>query len=323
MSKKVYITRKIPDVGITMLTDKGYEVDINPNDRVLEQSELIDILSKGNYDAVLSLLTDKIDASVYDAAPSVKIYANYATGFDNLDIPEATKRGVVITNAPAELSSEAVAEHAIALMLSLAARIVEADEFVRQGKYVGWAPMNFIGMDILGKTLGIVGAGRIGQRMAHYSKGLGMNILYSDITRNEQIEKECGAVYCETLEDLLQKSDIVSLHAPLLDSTRHMMNDTRFALMKPTAFLINTARGPLVEEQALEKALTQGIIAGAALDVFEFEPNISPTLVKLQNIILTPHIASASSEARNQMAELAAQNIISFFEGQTPKNIVQ
>ena len=323
MAKTIFVTRKIPDVGIKKLIEKGYDVDINPNDSIPTQEELLGFLKTKPYDAVLSLLTDKIDAKVFDAAPSVKLYANYATGYDNIDIAEAAKRGILVANAPAELTSEAVAEHTLALMLALAARIVEADEFVRQGKYKGWEPMSFIGMDVLGKTLGIVGAGRIGGRVGKYAKGLGMKIIYTDVARNNKFEAECGALYVATLEELLGESDIVTLHVPLLDSTRHLLNAERLKKMKPTAFLINTSRGPVVEESALEEALIRKTISGAALDVFEFEPKISDSLVKLQNIILTPHIASASIEAREQMSELAADNIIDFLEGGQPRNLIK
>lgn len=322
MNKKVFVTRKIPDVGINMLRDHGYEVTVYPKNKVPTQKEIAHFLKRGNYDAVLSLLTDKINAQVFDAAPSVKIYANYATGFDNIDLVEAKKRNIVVTNSPAPQTAESVAEHTVALMLALAARIVEADEFVRRKKYKGWEPMNFVGTDILGKTLGLIGAGRIGERVAYYARGLGMTIVYYDVARNEKIEKECGATYCVTPEDVLTKADVVSLHVPLMDSTRHLINADRLALMKPTSFLVNTARGPVIDEMALEKALKGGVIAGAGLDVFEFEPAIAPGLRKLQNVILTPHIASASLETRNQMAEIAANNIIDFFEGRPPRNQV-
>ena len=169
--------------------------------------------------------------------PRSNMYANYATGFDNIDLVEAKKRGIAVANAPAPQTSESVAEHALALALALAARIVEADEFMRKGKYKGWDPMLFIGMDVLGKTLGIVGVGRIGGKVAHYASGLGLNVIYTDVVRNEQIEKEGGAVYCASLEELLPKADIISIHVPLLDSTHHLINETRLKLMKPTAFL--------------------------------------------------------------------------------------
>jgi glyoxylate reductase len=320
--KKIFITRKIPDVGIKMLKDKGYTVDVYPKDKIMSQNELIRTLKKGSYDGVVSLLTDKIDGKVFDAAPSVKVFANYATGFDNINIIEAKKRGVAVANAPAPQTSESVAEHALALALALAARIVEADEFMRKGKYKGWDPMLFIGMDVLGKTLAIVGVGRIGGKVAHYASGLGLKVIYTDVSRNDQIEKESNAVYFNSIDELLPKADIVSLHVPLLDSTHHLINETRLKMMKPTAFLVNTSRGPVVDEIALTKALKEKIIAGAALDVFEFEPKISPGLAKLPNVILTPHIASASLQTRDEMSEIVANNIIDFFEGKVPRNSV-
>jgi lactate dehydrogenase-like 2-hydroxyacid dehydrogenase len=322
MGKKVFITRQIPEIAEKTLRNRGYLVDVFPCDRVMTQKELIKTLKKGQYDAVLSLLTDKIDAKVFDSAPSVKIFANYATGFDNIDLAEAKKRGIVVTNAPADLASEAVAEHTIAMMLALSTRIVEANDFVRAGKYTGWAPMNFVGTDFHQKTLGLVGTGRIGERVAHIASALGMKVVYTDLVRNERLETGCGASKCVSLEQLLAQSDFVSLHVPLLDSTRHLMDEKRLSLMKPTAFLVNTARGPVVDEKALERALKDRVIAGAALDVFEFEPNVSSGLRKLPNVVLTPHIASASIEARTQMAEIATRNIFDFLEGRTPSNVV-
>lgn len=322
MSKTIFITRMIPDVAIRMLQSKGYTVDINPNDCALTQKQLIKALQKKPYDAVLSLLTDQINAALFDVAPSVKLYANYATGFDNIDIVEAKNRGITVTNAPTELSSEAVAEHTIALMLGIASRLVEADTFMRKGKYKGWAPMHFMATTIHDKTLGLIGVGQIGGRVARYAKGLGMKIAYTDVARNEQLEQELGATYYESIDSLLPEVDVVSLHVPLLDATKHLINEARLRCMKPTAFIVNTARGPIIDEHALVRALKEKRIAGAGLDVFEFEPVLVRGLTKLPNVIITPHIASASIESRNQMAEIAAQNIISFFEGGTPPNCV-
>jgi len=322
MSKRVFITRRIPDVGIKMLQDKGYTVDIYPKDRIMSQKELVSALKKGNYDVVLCLLTDKVDSKVFDAAPAAKLYVNYASGYDNIDVAEAKRRSITVANAPTNLSSDSVAQHAFALMLALATRTVEADEYIRRGKYKGWEPMNFIGTDIFGKTIGLVGAGRIGERLAHYGKAMGLKVIYTDVVRNDRLEKEYGIEYCSSIEELLPRADFVSLHVPLLDSTRHLMNEKRMSLMKPTSFLINTSRGPIIDEKALVKALLNGTIAGAGLDVFEFEPKLASGLTKLQNVVLTPHIASASVEARNQMAEVAAQNIISFFETGKAKNSV-
>ncbi len=322
MSKKIFITRKIPEVGIEMLRSKGYEVEVNPKDTILSQKELIKYLQKGNYDAVLSLLTDKIDANVFEKAPTVKIFANYASGFDNIDVVEAKKRGVAVANAPAPSTSEAVAEHTIGFMFALANRIVEADNFVRKGKYKGWAPMNLIGTHLLGKTLGLVGGGRIGSRVAVCAKGLGLKVAYHDMKKSEALEQETGAVFYSSLDELLKNSDIVSLHVPLLPSTKHLINKERLALMKPNSFLINTSRGPVIDELALVDALKKNKIGGAGMDVFEFEPKLSKGLTKLSNVVLTPHIASASMEVRNEMAEIAANNIIDFLEGKTPRNSV-
>jgi len=322
MSKKVFITRQIPEVAEKSLRKRGYLVDVFSADRTMTQRELVKTLKRGQYDAVLSLLTDKIDAKVFDASPSVKIFANYATGFDNIDIAEAKKRGIVVTNAPATATPEAVAEHTIAMLLALSTRIIEANDFVRAGKYDGWAPMRFVGTDFKDKTLGLVGTGRIGERVAQIAVAMGMKIAYTDIVQNERVDRECAALYCPSLEELLVQSDFVSLHVPLLDSTRHLIDEKRLRLMKSTAFLVNTARGPVVDERALEKALRDGVIAGAALDVFEFEPKVSRGLRSLRNVVLAPHIASASVEARTEMAELAVQNIIELLEGGKPRNVV-
>jgi glyoxylate reductase len=320
--KKILITREIEKSGIKILEDNGFQVKVNTDEKIPTQDEIIKMLNENQYDAVVTLLTDKVDAAIFDATPNTKLFVNYASGFDNIDIAEAKKRGITVCNAPAPITSEAVAEHTLALMLALSARIVEADQYVRDGKYVGWSPTNFIGTDVLGKTLGLVGVGRIGGRVGFYAKALGMKVIYHDVNRNEQSEKECGAEYCESLEDLLKKADIVSIHVPLLESTKHLINWDKLSLMKKTAILINTSRGPVVDELALTKALSEGLIAGAGLDVFEFEPKVSPELIKLQNVILTPHIASASIEARVEMSEIVAKNIVEFFEDKEPTNKV-
>ena len=322
MDKTVFITRKIPDKAIKMLESKGYLIDMNLKEAIPTQKQIIKALKRKPYDAVITLLTDPINAEVFDAVPEIRMYANYASGYDNIDTIEAKKRGITITNAPSTLASEAVAEHTIVLMLALAARIVEADRFVRRGKYKGWSPMNFIGTDILGKTLGLVGAGRIGERVTFYSRGLGLRVIYHDVVRNEKLEREYSATYYASIEEVLRQADIVSLHVPLLDSTRHLINTDRLRMMKPTSFLVNTSRGPIIDEGALVEALNAKVISGAGLDVFEFEPKLSYGLAKLQNVILTPHIASASTEARDEMAEIVANNVIDFFEGRTPRNVV-
>ena len=314
MSKKIYITRIIPRLASDMLQAKGYSIDIYDKDQIPTQAEIIEALRKKQYDAVICLLTDKIDAEVFDAAPTVKLYANYAVGYDNIDITEAKRRGIAVTNTVGNYAF-CIAEHAMALVLGLATRIVEADDFVRAGKYTGWTPMSFIGHDIKGMKIGLIGAGRIGEQMAKIAaRGFDMEVIYHDIIRNKKIEREYGARYLETIEDVLKQSDIVSLHVPLLDSTRHLMNESRLNMMKSTSYLINTSRGPVVDEKALVKALQDGVIKGAGLDVFEFEPKLAPGLAELSNVILTPHIASASEETRNEMARIAADNVINFLE---------
>jgi lactate dehydrogenase-like 2-hydroxyacid dehydrogenase len=319
---KVYITRKIPDVGIKILTDKGFEVEISSKDRPLEKKELIKILKKGNYDAVITLLTDTIDAEVMDAAPTVKLYANYAIGFNNLDLVEAKKRGIYVTNTPSG-GAERVAEHTWALILALTCRVVEGDSYMRSGKYNGWDPMLLHGQRIEGKTLGVIGTGRIGANVAHKGKfGFGMNVIYYDVKRNESMEKEYGAVFCPTVEEVLKQADIVSIHVPLLDSTHHLINADRLKMMKKTAYLINTSRGPVVDEAALVEALQNGTIRGAGLDVFEFEPKLTKGLAKLSNVVLTPHIASGTEEARLEMATVCAQNVVDYSGSKIPRNNV-
>ena len=320
---KIYVTRKIPEAGIKKLKDKGYEIDINPEDKVLSKKELIKALKKKPYDAVLCLLTDKIDGEIFGSVPSAKIFANYAVGFDNINLKDAKEKNVVITNTPGVLT-ETVAEHAFTLMLSIAHRIAEADKFTKDGKYKGWGPMLLLGNDLSHKTLGIIGLGRIGSRVAYHAvKGFDMKVFYYDVNRNEDFEKELQALYKSNVEDVLKESDFISIHVPLLDSTRHLINKERLNMMKPTAYLINTSRGPIIDEKALVEALENKTIKGAALDVFENEPELASGLAKLDNVILTPHIASATEETRSKMAEMTAENIIAVLSGQTPPNIVK
>lgn len=321
---KIFITRRIPEAGIKKLQDKGYEVVVSPHDRVLTKEELVLALTDQLYDAVLCLLTDKIDADVFNAAgPQCKIFANYAVGIDNVDLAAAKTKKIMVSNTPGVLT-DTVAEHAFTLMLAIAHRVSEADRFTRAGKYEGWAPMLLLGSDLGHKTIGILGLGRIGSRVAHHAAhGFDAKVIYYDVKRNPEFEKEFSAEYKASVEDLLKEADFVSVHVPLLDSTRHLINAERLALMKKTAYLINTSRGPVVDEAALVEALKNGVIKGAALDVFENEPKLSPGLAELENVILTPHLASATEETRSKMAEMAADNIIAALEGQEPPNLVK
>ncbi len=321
--KRIYVTRMIPEVGIKMLTDKGYKVDVSKKSRPLTKEELIKALQKKKYDAVLTLLTDPIDAEVMDAAPTVKIYANFAIGFNNINVPEAKKRNIFVTNTPGG-GADRVAEHTWALILALSCRVVEGDMYMKKGKYKGWDPMLLHGTKLSGKTLGIVGTGRIGGDVAHKGKnGFGMSVIYYDVVRNEGLEKEVGAIFYPSVDDVLKNADVISIHVPLLESTKHLINADRLKMMKPTSYLINTSRGPVVDENALVHALQNGVIKGAGLDVFEFEPSLAEGLSKLSNVVLTPHIASGTEDARHEMATLSAGNIIEAMEGRTPKNVVQ
>lgn len=322
MTKKVFITRKIPDIGINMLKDKGYEVDISPHDRPLSKQELIETLKSKSYDAVLTLLSDNIDAEIFDAGPSVKIFANYTIGYDNFDVEEGKKRAIYLTNAPGG-GADRVAEHAWALILALTCRIVEGDRFMRAGKYLGWDPMLLPGIRISGKVLGIIGAGRIGTEVARIgARGFGMRIAYHDIVRNEKIESLHNATFWPNLEDVLRQADIVSLHTPLTLETKHLINADRLAMMKKGSYLINTSRGGVVDEKALIQALKNGTIRGAGLDVCEKEPHMTEGLSELDNVVLTPHIASSSVDSREEMARISAENIINTLEGDKPANMV-
>lgn len=313
MNKKVFITRKIPETGLKILKEKGIDFDIGNYKKPLTRKQLIKDLKSKPYDAVVSFLTDTLDKEVFDACPTAKVFANYSVGFNNADLEEARKRGVEITNTPGT-SETAVAEHTIALIFSLTKRIVESDEFIRRGKYKGWDPDLFIGTDLKGKTIGIIGGGRIGTKVAQMlHNGFDVNILYSDIAPNKELEESFKVTRKETT-DIIKEADIITLHVPLNESTKHLINEENLKLMKKTAILINTSRGPVVDEKALVKALKEKRIFGAALDVFEFEPKLTKGLTKLDNVVLTPHIASASKTARDMMAEVAVNNIISFFE---------
>jgi glyoxylate reductase len=319
---KIYVTRRIPEAGLEMLKEKfgENEVEINPHDRVLERNELLEKV-KGR-EAVLCLLTDKIDEEVMETAGSdCKIFSNYAVGYNNIDLKAATEKDIMVTNTPGVLT-DATADLAIALIIGVARRIVEADKFMRAGKYDGWAPMLFLGKEIEGKTLGIVGAGRIGSNIGRkMAKCFNMNILYSDRTQKEDFEKETGAKQVD-LETLCKESDFISLNLSYSPETHHMINEKMISVMKKDAIIVNTARGKIIDEKALVKALKENRIFGAGLDVFEDEPEMKEGLSELDNVIVLPHIGSATHEARTKMSEIAAQNIIDALEEKTPEYLV-
>ncbi|MCX7940765.1 MAG: D-glycerate dehydrogenase [Endomicrobia bacterium] len=317
--KKVLVTRQLPQPAIDLLK-QYFEVDLYTEDRVIPREELLRRVE--DKDGLLCLLTDNIDAELMDKAKNLKIVANYAVGYNNIDVAEATKRKIPVTNTPGVLT-ETTADLAFALLMSVARRIVESDNFLREGKFKGWAPMLFLGNDIYGKTLGIIGFGRIGQAVAKRGLGFDMKILYYDTNRvSVEIEQKYNATF-KSLDELLKESDFISIHVPLVKETYHLISDREFSLMKPTAYLINTSRGPVVDEKALVRALKDKKIAGAALDVFEKEPEVEPELIDMPNTVLVPHIGSATIETRTKMALMAAENIIAVLvHNKVPPNIV-
>ena len=314
----VYVTRRIPDAGIELLRERLGAVDVNPHDRTLTHGELLEAVR--HRDGVLCQLGDRIDAELMDAVGDCRVFSNYAVGYDNIDVAEATRRGIAVCNTPGVLT-DTTAELAWALLFAVARRIVEADGFTRAGKFAGWAPMMMLGVDVTGKTLGILGAGRIGTAVALKSKGFGMTVLYADVQPNAILEEQLGARRVD-VGTLFSESDFISVHVPLTAETRHLVDEGLLSLMKPTACLINTSRGAVVDEKALVRCLAERRIAGAGLDVFEEEPALSAGLAGLPNVVLTPHVGSATVETRSRMAVLAAGNLIAVLEGRRPEHIV-
>ena len=312
---KVAVTRKIPGNGIQMLKDAGYQVWLGEQDAPLPREQLLEVISGA--DGVLTQLQDKVDEEfIMAAGPQLKIIANYAVGFDNFDISTLSSHNIVATNTP-DVLTEAVAEHAFALIFAISRRVVEAHKLaLTQASSFG--PFVMLGTQLQGKTLGVLGLGRIGSRVAEIGKAVGMNVIYYDIKQNSEFEAQVGAQFKAMPEDLLKEADVVSVHVPLLDSTKHLINADKLRLMKKSAYLVNTSRGPVVDEVALVEALRSGTIKGAGLDVFESEPKLSPGMESLENVVLTPHIASATEEARSAMGELAVKNIIAVLSNQPP-----
>ena len=317
---KVFVTRNLPGDHLKKLSEEGYELTVGQEGRAATQEEL---LEKGKgADALITLLTDRINGDIVDAiGPQLKIVSNYAVGFDNIDVPSLTDRGIVVCNTPSDEVNQAVAEHTWALISALSRRIVEADESVKRGAFKGWEPDIFLGISLSGKTLGIIGLGRIGTMVAKKARGFGMNVIYNKRRGDPEIEKELGIKF-SSLDDLLANSDIVTLHVPLTDETRHMINDESLKKMKMGSFLVNTARGAIVDERALVGALRSGHLAGVGLDVYDNEPNIDPELIGMENVILTPHIASGTHEARERMGDLAVSAILDTFSNKRPQNLV-
>ncbi len=318
MKPPVLVTKRIYPEAIKYLQQYA-EVDYANSDDGLPAEELLRRI-RGKQ-AVVSQLTDKFTAAVIDQLDEVRVIANVAVGFDNIDVAAATRRKILVTNTP-DVLTDTTADFAFALMMAAARRVVEGHRFVHSGKWTKWRIDLLVGQDVHHHTLGIFGMGRIGQAVARRGRGFDMRILYHDAVRaSEAVERELGGEFVSA-ERLLRESDFVSLHVPLLAETRHMMASEQFRIMKPTAILVNTSRGPVVDEAALAAALEEGVIAGAGIDVFENEPRVHPALLKLENVVLAPHIASASVDTRRKMSMMAAENAVAALEGRRPANLL-
>jgi glyoxylate reductase len=314
---RVFVSYRFPEAALARIKEK-FDVSVNEEQRLLSKEELsarvVDV------DALVCL-GNRVDRDVIDAGKKLKIVANYGVGYNNIDAEYAAKKQVMVTNTPGVLT-ETTADLTWAILMAIARRIVEADRFTKSGRFAGFDPYRLLGTDVHGKTLGIVGLGRIGQAVAKRSLGFDMKVLYFGVRRKDTETEQCyGATYV-ALDTLLQESDFVTLHVPLTESTHHLIGKDKLALMKPTAFLINASRGAVVDEQALVEFLKERKIAGAALDVYEKEPQLSPGLSELDNVVLIPHLGSATMQTRNAMAQIVADNVIAALHGERPPNLV-
>lgn len=317
MKFKVFITRVLPLLA-TEQAEQACQVILNQEDRGLTKDELKAWVSEA--DGVISIVADVIDDDVMATAPKLKVISNVAVGYNNIDVDSATRRGILVTNTPGVLT-ETTADFTWTLLMAAARRVVEGDRYVRAGRFTEWKLTMLLGDDIYGKTLGILGLGRIGKAVARRAQGFEMRILYYDVVRDQAAERELGVVHA-TKEEILREADFLTLHVQLLPETRHYIGERELRMMKPTAYLINASRGPVVHEAALVRALSEKWIAGAGLDVYEEEPKIHPGLMELENVVLAPHIGSASHETRLKMATMAVENCLSALSGKRPPNLV-
>jgi glyoxylate reductase len=319
MSKpKVLLTGRIPDEVMKILTE-ACDVEANTEDRPMERRKVLELLA--GKDGLISMITDSVDGELMDRGPRLRMIANMAVGYNNIDLKAARARGIPVSNTPGVLT-DATAELAFALLLAAARRIAELDKRTRAGEFKYWAPMLFLGREVTGKTLGIIGMGRIGKAVARRARGFGMRILYYNRSRMESSEERALRVEYADFRTLLREADFVSLHVPLTDETKHLIGAEELALMKPTAYLVNTSRGPVVDEKALVKALRERMIEGAGIDVYENEPALAPGLAELDNVTLLPHVGSGTLETRVRMASLAVENLLAGLRGKVPPNIL-
>jgi len=318
MKHRILVSGHLTDDVLGLLAQEC-DVRANREDRPMERPALLEAVAGA--DGYLSMITDAVDAELMDAAPRLRVVSNMAVGYNNIDVAAATQRGIVVTNTPGILT-EATAELAFALILAAARRVVDLDRRTRAGEWTCWAPLLFLSREVSGKTLGIVGLGRIGRAVARRAQAFGMRVLYHNRSRLDQAEeRDLGVEYAEQ-DELLRTSDFVSLHVPLSDETRHLLGRRELGLMKPTSYLINTSRGPVVDEAALVEALRDRRIEGAGLDVYENEPLLTPGLTDLDNVVLMPHVGSATVETRMKMARMAAENLLAGLRGERPAHVV-
>lgn len=318
MTQKILVTGNLPGEVMDLLTEQ-FEVKSQSEDRPLDRRDLLAFI--GDRDGLLSMITDVVDEEMLSQAPRLKMIAHMGVGYNNIDVQAATRRGIPVSNTPGVLT-DATADLAFTLILSVARRVVEGDRRVRAGEFTFWAPFLFLGREVSGKTLGIIGLGRIGRALAQRAHGFNMRILYHNRTRLSPDEEKKGMVEYADLDGLLKEADFVSLHVPLSGETKHLIGAGELSRMKPTACLINTSRGPVVDEKALLAALQGHVLAGAGLDVYENEPALTPGLTGLNNVVLLPHVGSATLETRTRMAAMAARNLIAGLSGATPPNLV-
>ncbi|HZJ09376.1 MAG TPA: D-glycerate dehydrogenase [Trueperaceae bacterium] len=317
--KRVLITRRLPAEGLAPLQRAGFDVAMRSSDTAPGRAELLALVE--GVDALITLMSDSVDEELLDAAgPDLRVVANYAVGHDNIDLAACRARDVVVTNTP-DVLTDTTADLAFALLLAVARRLREGDLMVRSGAWDGWQPGQLLGQEVSGATLGLVGMGRIGGAVARRARGFDMNVLYHNRRRSAALEAETGARPV-SLRDLLRESDFISLHCPLTPETHHLIDAAALAAMKPTAVLVNTARGPVIDEAALAAALAAGRPWGAGLDVFEHEPAVEQRLLALPNVVLAPHIGSATHSARTAMARLCAEAVVTVLAGGTPVNAV-
>lgn len=316
---RVFITRRLPEAGLAPLRQAGFEVDMRQADDPIGRQELL--AAAPGVSALVTLLTDRVDEELLEAAGErLRIVANYAVGYDNVDVAACSRRGIAVATTP-DVLTEATADQTFALLLAVARRIREGHDLVASGGWKGWEPMQLLGRELYGSTLGIVGLGRIGGAVARRALAFGMRVLYHNRRRDEGAERRLGVRYA-SLHELLAASDVVSLHAPLTDATRHLIDEAALRSMKPTAILVNTSRGAVVDEAALFHALRDGRLWGAGLDVYEHEPAVHPGLSSLRNVVLAPHAGSATESARTGMARLCAEAVTAVLQGASAPNLL-